>query len=94
MSGCGQRSPGVVGNNRTATFVRLRARDYRVEDFEDLLVDRSTFGDAFGASGLCQCLLTILIIVSAGFGAFFGGNIATGVTVVLSAAGSMWETCN
>jgi hypothetical protein len=69
-------------------FVRIRALDYRVEAFEGLLLDRSTLGDAFGASGSCQCLLTILIVVSAGLGAFFGGTIATAVTVVL-AAGSI-----
>jgi hypothetical protein len=81
---CLQNLTGVLG----------KAVDYRVEAFEGLLLDRSTLGDAFGASGSCQCLLVILIVVSAltvvsaGLGALSGGTIATGVTVVL-AAGSI-----
>jgi hypothetical protein len=79
----------------------LILRDYRVEAFEDLFLDRSTLGDAFGASGSCQCLLTILIVVSSRLGElfedeFFGsilgtsvsGATAAGVSIVLSFAGS------
>jgi hypothetical protein len=65
------------------------ARDYRIEAFEDLFLDRSTLGDAFGANGSCQCLLTILVVASFDLGALFGGIAAMGVTVVLSGPGSM-----
>ena len=47
-----------------------------------------------GASGSCQCLLTILIEGSAGFGALCGGEIARGVAIGLLGTGPILLTSN
>jgi hypothetical protein len=47
-----------------------------------------------GASGSCQCLLTILMEGSAGFGALCGGEIARGVAIGLLGTGPILLTSN
>jgi hypothetical protein len=77
-------------------ITRSPVNDYRDED----LIFRPRLDEAFGASGSCQCLLTILTGISAMTGISAGscaaceGSIATGVEVVLPPVGSVYETGN